>query len=184
MDIAVGGYMIWGALYGLRRGMLFVVFSLLGYIAGVEVATHSQHRLTNLVLSDASVKHWLGRLAATPAMALPGSRIQATQWIDGLVGLLVFLMIIGIAELIGRMVGGVFTRMVGVFRITGALNRVGGLLAGVAEHAVVAGLLLSLMLSVPVLSHHFGHTIHRAPLAGMVLGWFGHIARIPGGKFL
>ncbi len=185
VDLVLLGYLVLGALYGLRRGLVWVGFSLAGYIAGVIVATHMDKRVTNLVVAAAPIRHWVGRYLPAPAAAIPGARMQAWHLAHAILGLVIFLLIIGALEFVGRTIGAVVSHGVSSFRLTSLLNRLGGIVAGLAEHGVVAGLILTLVLAVPAINHSsVSHAIHRAPLANTLMGLFGHIAKLPGGQYL
>lgn len=185
VDIVILAYIFIGAISGLRRGLVMVLFSLAGYVVGVFLAIRYQTPLTAVLLAQLPVSNWIHHLLPVPAATVPGASLEAHRMIHSLVALLVFLVVIGAAELAGRLVGSTVTRMVKVFRVTGALNSIGGSLAGVAEHGVMVGLVLTMVLAYPALSHSPITTlIHRAPLASLLAGWMGHLAKIPGGTFL
>lgn len=185
VDLVLIGYLVLGALYGLRRGLVWVGFSLAGYIVGVLVADHMSKPLTKLVVTAAPIRRWVEHYLPAPAAAVPGARLQAWHLAHTLIGLIVFLVIVGALEFVGRTVGSAVSQGVSAFRVTSFLNRIGGVAVGVAEHGVVAGLILTLLMTVPALGHTSVSTeIHRAPLASSLMGWFGHIAKLPGGKYL
>lgn len=185
IDLVLGGYLVVGALYGLRRGLIWVGFSLLGYVAGVVVAEHVSRQVTSIITAAAPIHRWVERYLPTPASAIPGARLEAWHMAQALIGLLVFLLIIGALEFVGRTIGAVLTQGVRVFRLTSLLNRIGGVIVGVLEHGVVAGLVLTLLFSLPAVARsNFGHAIHHAPLAGTVMGIFRHLGKIPGARYL
>ncbi|NMP20931.1 CvpA family protein [Sulfobacillus harzensis] len=185
VDLVVLGYLLLGALYGLRRGLVWVGFSLAGYVVGAIVAAHMYKRVTKLVVSAAPIRHWVERYLPTPASAIPGARQEAWHLAHTLIGLLIFLLIIGALEFVGRTVGSVISQGVRAFRLTAFLNRLGGILAGIAEHGVVAGLILTLLLAVPAIDHSgLSQEIHHAPVARTLMGLFSRIAKIPGGQYL
>ncbi|MCL5116799.1 MAG: CvpA family protein [Firmicutes bacterium] len=185
LDLVLLIYLALGALYGLRRGLVWVGFSLIGYIVGVLVAERMARPLTTLVVTAAPVKRWVEHYLPTPATAIAGARVQAWHLAHSLIGLLVFLLIIGAVEFVGRTVGSVVSQGVGTIRLASLLNRIGGIVVGLAEHGVVAGLVLTLLMTVPAIGHTpVSHAIHRAPLASTLMGLFHHLAKIPGGRYL
>lgn len=185
IDIGLVGYLVMGVFYGLRRGLVWVGFSLLGYIAGVLIADHVAKPVTNMVVAAAPVRGWLDRYIPSVAAHVPGARLDAWNLAEGLISLLIFLIIVGAAEFVGRTVGAVASRGVSVFRMTALINRVGGVIAGLVEHGVVAGLILTLALGIPALAHSpISAALRRAPLAGTLIDIFKHVVRLPGGKYL
>lgn len=185
VDLVLLGYLVLGALYGLRRGLVWVGFSLLGYIAGAIVAAHMYKRVTAVLVSAVPLRHWVERYLPAPASAIPGARLQAWHMAHTLIGLVIFLLIIGALEFVGRTIGSVISQGVSSFRPTAVINRVGGIVAGLAEHGAVAGLILTMLLAVPALSHSgLSRAVQQAPVAGTLMGLFGHIAKIPGGQYL
>ncbi len=185
IDWVVAGYLLLGALYGLRRGLVWVGFSLVGYIAGVIVADHSSRALTRMITAAAPLHRWVERYIPAPAAHIPGARAQAWHLAHSILALLVFLLIVGALEFVGRTIGAVASQGVGLFRLTAVLNKIGGIAAGIVEHGVVAGLILSVLLAVPDLGHSaISRSIFHAPLAAALLSTFRHIAKIPGGQYL
>lgn len=185
VDIIIVAYIFLGALSGLRRGLVLVLFSLAGYVAGVLIAERYQGMLTTLVLAKVPVSSWLARWLPVPALDVPGAQHQAANLAHTLTALVVFLLVVGLTEYAGRLVGQMVTRMVRSFRVTGFVNSLGGGVAGLAEHGVVVGLVLTLVSALPMLAHSpLFYTLHRDPLAMTLMGWFGHIVKLPGGTFL
>lgn len=185
IDIVLAGYLVLGALYGLRRGLVWVGFSLVGYIVGVIVADHTSKSLTRLIASAMPLHRWVERYIPAAAAHIPGARVQAWHLAHSILALLVFLLIVGALEFVGRTVGAVASRGVSVFRITSMLNRIGGIAAGVIEHGVVAGLILTVLLAVPAVGQSsLSRSIQRAPLAATLIHTFQHIAKLPGGQYL
>lgn len=185
VDLVLAGYLILGALYGLRRGLVWVGFSLIGYIVGVVVADHTSRPLTRLIAAAVPVHRWVERYLPAAAAHVPGARLQAWHLADGIMALVVFLLIVGALEFVGRTVGTVASQGVRVFRVTSLLNRIGGIAIGVVEHGMVAGLLITLLLAIPAVGHSaLGRSIHKAPIAVTLVSAFHRIAKIPGGLYL
>ncbi len=185
IDLAVIAYIVIGAFSGLRRGLILVLFSLAGYVVGVALAAHYQKAATAMLMTSLPVGKWTAHLLPAPATHIPGAHLEALNLAHVIVGLLVFLLIIGATEFVGRLIGEVITRLIGSFKVTGMLNKVGGGLAGLAEHGVVVGIVLTIVLALPMIAHSpISRELHRAPLAMLFVGWFGHISRMGGGFFL
>lgn len=185
VDLVLAGYLVLGALYGLRRGLVWVGFSLLGYIAGVMIAQRTAKPITQMIVAAAPLHKWVEKYLPTPASHIPGARLQAWHLAHTLVGLLVFLLIVGAVEFAGRSVGSVASQGVKVFRLTSLLNRLGGIVVGIAEHGVVAGLVLTLLMAVPAVSQSaLSQSIHHATLADTLMSFFKHLSILPGGKYL
>lgn len=185
VDLVIVLYLALGVVSGLRRGFMLVLFSLAGYVVGVMVAAHFKAQVTATLLRQLPVTAWVHQLLPAPALASPSSTTAAVHLFQSLVGILVFLLIVGIVEFFGRLVGDMLTRLVTTFRVTGTLNRIGGGLAGLAEHGVVAALILTVIFAVPVLAHTpISRQVTQAPLAGALMTWFTHLAKIPGIRYL
>lgn len=185
IDLAVIAYIIIGAFNGLRRGLVLVLFSLAGYVVGVALAARYQKYTTHLLMASLPIAKWTAHVLPAPAAHIPGAHLEALHLAQVIVGLLVFLLIIGATEFVGRLIGEVITRLIGTFKVTGMLNKVGGGLAGLAEHGVVVGIVLTVVLALPMIAHSpIARDLHRAPLAMTFVGWFGHISRLGGGSFL
>jgi len=185
IDLGLIGYLILGAFYGLRRGLVWVGFSLVGYIVGVLVADRVAKPLTTLIVTAAPIHRWIGQYLPQAAARVPGARLDAWHLANSLVSLLVFLLVVGAAEFVGRTIGTVASQGVNVFRVTSFLNRILGVAVGLLEHGVVAGLVLSLALAIPAIGHSsVSQALHKAPLAGSLIGLFSRIAKVPGGRYL
>ncbi|MCY0884414.1 MAG: colicin V synthesis protein, partial [Firmicutes bacterium] len=133
------------------------------------------------LLTVIPVRHWV--LALLPPNLPAGSPLagQALTWARGLTWVLVFLLLVGFAEAAGRAVGLVLTRVLHQARLTGTLNSLGGGVAGLLEHGLLAGLLLTLVLTAPLVHGTVvAHTIRQAPLASDLVRWFGRVAHLPG----
>jgi len=178
-------YLLLGAWYGLRRGLVSVVFSVLGYVVGLVLASHEEARLTRWLLRQPTIHRTVFHLIPQAATTIPSVHRQALHLIQSLMAFVVFLLLVGLAEGLGRVIGQIISRTVHSFRVTGLVDRVGGVVAGLFEHGIVAGLVMVLILTVPV----FAHTpllgaIHKAPLASWLVSWVGRLAKIPGGLYL
>jgi uncharacterized membrane protein required for colicin V production len=185
LNLAVGAYLAWGALYGLRRGLMSVGFSLAGYIAGILLAAHAAAPLASQVLSAVPVKDWVGRYLPTPAAGVPAARVAAWRLVQGLTDLIAFLIIVGAIEFIGRTVGHVMTQAIRAIPVASGLNRLGGMAAGIIKHGVVTGLVLSLLLAVPGINGSpFARAVRRSPIATTAVKAFDRLGRIPGLKDL
>lgn len=185
IDIVVIAYILLGAISGLRRGFMLVVFSLMGYIAGLALAIQYKGPLTSVLLSRLPVRHWVSQILPAPASAAPQATIKALHLVHSLAGLLVILVVVTVMELFGRFIGELATRFVRVFHLTGMLNRIGGGVVGLAEHIMVAGLLLTLLLSFPLLNGTpISSQLHQSPLAMQIVSLFGRLVKLPGGKYL
>ncbi len=182
IDVVVVGYVVIGALTGLRRGLVLVLFSLAGYVAGIAIAARFGGTLTQTLLSALPVKKWVAHFLPAPAANVPGATVQAYNLAHIFLALLVFLLVIGAAEFVGRLAGEFATHILRAFKITGALNKLGGGLAGLAEHSLVAGLVLTIILAFPMIAHSpMGKDLHHAPIAMLLVGWFNHLSRLGGG---
>ncbi len=185
IDLVVIAYIVIGAFSGLRRGLILVLFSLAGYVVGVALAAHYQKYATTILMSSLPIGKWVAHMLPAPATHVPGAHQDALHLAHVIIGILVFLLIIGLAEFVGRIIGEVITRVIGTFKVTGMLNKVGGGLAGLFEHGLVVGIVATIVLALPMISHSaFSHALHKAPLAMMFVGWFGHISRLGGGFML
>ncbi|MDA8195053.1 MAG: CvpA family protein [Thermaerobacter sp.] len=185
VDVIVGVYLFLGVVSGHRRGLVLVVFSLAGYIVGIMAALRYQVPMTSLLLTQLPINTWIHHLLPAPALASPGATKAAFRLGRVLLGLVVFLLIVGTVEFFGRVLGQWVTHAVLSAPLTGMLNRVGGGVAGLAEHGVIAGLILTVVLGLPMLPHTglYLQIVH-APLAAALIGWFGHLGRLPGGAYL
>lgn len=185
IDLAILLYIAIGAVSGLRRGLVTVLFSLAGYIVGIIIATQYQAALTQSLMTTLPIDRWTRHLLPGPASTVPGYTIQADNLIHMLIALLVFLVIVGAVEFIGRLIGEFLTRVVKTLRITGFLNKLGGAVAGLAEHGILIGLLVTLIFALPLLNHSpLTMALRHDRLVMTLAGLFGHIAKLPGGTFL
>ena len=185
LDIVLAIYLILGALYGLRRGLVWVGFSLAGYIAGVLLANRISKPVARIVMAWPPLRHWIGRYMPSPAAHIAGIQMGAWTLFHRVLDLVVFLAIIGVMELVGRSVGAAVSHGVRSIRLAGAVDRLGGVVAGIVEHAAVAGLVLTLLLTVPAVHQSaLGRSLHKAPVAGALIKAFRDIAKIPGGQYL
>ncbi|MCL4493242.1 MAG: CvpA family protein [Firmicutes bacterium] len=185
IDIAILLYIAIGAVSGLRRGLVTVLFTLFGYIVGILLAIRYQAYLTQSLMSVLPISRWTRRLLPRPASSVPGYTIQADNLVHVLLALLVFLLIVGAVEFLGRLAGQFLTRVIKTLRITGLLNNIGGAVAGLAEHGILVGLLVTLVMALPLLSHSsLSMALRHDKLVMALAGIFGHIAKLPGGTFL
>ena len=185
IDIAIVVYIAIGAVSGLRRGLVTVLFTLFGYILGILLAIRYQGYLTQALMSALPISRWTRHFLPGPASSIPGYTIQADNLVHMLLALLVFLAIVGAVEFFGRLIGEFLTRVVKTLRITGLLNNIGGAIAGLAEHGILVGLLVTLILALPLLNHSsLSATLRHDRFVMALAGIFGHIAKLPGGAFL
>jgi uncharacterized membrane protein required for colicin V production len=185
IDVILLGYLFLGALYGLRRGLVWVGFSLIGFVVGLLVAERTNKSVTRLIVGAVPIRRWVNHYLPSPVTAISGARSQAWHLAHAAVGLVVFLLVVGGFELAGRLVGSMASRGVRVFRVTRFVNKLGGLVIGIVEHGVVAGLVLTLLLAVPALNHSdFSRMLRHASVAGTLLGAFRHLGKIPGSQYL
>ncbi len=182
---AILGYMGLGALTGFRRGLILTVFSAAGYLAGLLVASRYQHAAVKAVLTVLPIAHWINRYIPLAASNAGGAHQIANRWIDGVVTILVFLLIVGLTESVGRTLGSAFTMAVRRFGVTGFVNGIGGSAAGVVEHGLVVSIILGLLVTFPVLAHTpLVASIQRQPLSAAMVHWFHRITRTALGKWL
>ena len=185
LDIVLAIYLVLGALYGLRRGLIWVGFSLVGYIAGIILANHFAQPLAHTAMAWAPLKHWIGRYLPTSAARINGVGTGAWGLVAQVVDSVVFLAIIGVMELAGRSVGAMIGRGVRAIRLAAVVDTFGGVAAGVVEHAALAGLVMTLILSVPAIHQSsLARSLNKAPLAGILVRTFKDIVKLPGGQYL
>jgi uncharacterized membrane protein required for colicin V production len=185
LDLVLAAYLVLGALYGFRHGLVWVGFSLIGYIAGIVVADHTAKPLTRLVTAALPLHRWVDHYVPQAVAAMSGARLQAWTLAHAILSLLLFLLIVGAMEFVGRSVGNVASQGVRVFRLTAALNRIGGIAMGIIEHGLVAGLVMALVLAVPAARDSMiSRSIHHAPIANMLIHAFHRVVKIPGGQYL
>lgn len=185
VSVCILGYMGLGALSGLRRGLTLVAFSLAGYVVGLLVASRYDHVIVSDVLRWRPLTRWINRRLASPTHGLLGPNLAHARWVEGLLGVLVFLVVIALAEAIGRSLGQGASQIVRGFRLTGFLNRVGGLAAGAVEHGLVVSVILGLLVSFPLLQHAAWVTrLDRNTLVSVMLSWYHRLSLSPAGHFL
>lgn len=177
LAIAVLIYMLLGAFSGWRRGLILVGLSLGGYVVGVLLASQYQAQVTTMLMASLPINRWVRQIVPAPALSVPAAVAQSTQLAHMLLGVLVFLLIVGGTEMIARLVGESLTRVVGSIRVLSGLNSLGGLAGGFAENALVTGLVLGLLLSLPPLAHTpIDAFVRQTPLAYDLAQWVGHLA--------
>lgn len=180
LSIAVLAYVALGAISGWRRGVILVVFSLAGYFVGLALAARYQSSITTLVLRALPVDRWLAGAFASPAIQSPGTLPAAERLAHLLVAVLIFVLVIGLVEMIARAIGEGLTRTVKLLPLVGGVNRLAGLAGGLLENAAVAGLVLGLLLSLPPVAHTpLGPAIRHTPLAYDLATWMGRLANWP-----
>lgn len=165
-----------GAFGGFRRGLLLVAFSLAGYVGGLIAAARYQHTATRLLMASLPVHRWVIHFVPTAASS-KFSYHQGVNLFHTVLGLLVFLIMVGVAEAIARAIGEAVTLAVARRGLLGALNRIGGLAGGLAESALIGGLIFGLVLSLPVLDGTpLHHAIQHTPLAVSLAHFVNHFA--------
>lgn len=178
-------YLALGAFSGWRRGFILVVFSLGGYLVGLAIASRFQSRVTGILAHALPISAWVKQIVPRAASSVPGAYTQGTHLALVLLGLLVFLVIVGASEMVARLFGETLTRVLSQVSLLRGLNTLGGLLGGMAEHAVIVGLVLGILLSVPFVAHTpLALLIHSTPLAIDLVHWVGGLAHWPAAKWL
>lgn len=176
ITIAILVYLFFGALSGYRRGLMVVALSLAGYLVGVLIALHYQAAATQEFLRVLPVQQWVAHVVPAPAQSLPGATQKAYHLAQQLAGLIVFLLIVGVAEVAGRCLGQFLTRFARALRITQAMNAVGGMAFGVLEHAALVALILTLMLAIPLVSHSaLGRSLEHNVMTTQMVAWFSQL---------
>jgi len=150
LTILVLLFLALGALGGFRRGLLLVVFSLAGYVGGLIAAAHYQHTVTGLLMKSLPVHRWVVHFVPTASVSMVAYQ-QGVNLFHTILSLLVFLVMVGLAEAVARAVGEGVTVAVAGRGLAGSLNRIGGLAGGLAESAIIGGLIFGLLLSLPML---------------------------------
>lgn len=175
-------YLFWGALSGLRRGLILVAASLLGYLVGFALATRYQYALTHWVASHLPLSRWV-QSAWPPGLPLSSqTTATAVTFAQALLGVLVFIAVIALTERVARAVGAIVTRVVGVVPFTGTLNALGGVAAGVLEHGVVAAVVMTVVLGFAPLAHTpVAAALQHSPLAMALTGWTQRLEAVTGG---
>ncbi len=182
---AIIAYLGLGALSGFRRGLILTAFSAVGYLGGLLLASRYQHAAVKAVLTNLPIARWINRYIPLAASNVGGVHQVVNRWTDGVLTVLIFLIIIGLAESVGRTIGKAFTLGVRRFTVTGYLNGIGGLAAGVVEHGLVVSVILGLLVTFPVLAHTpLVASLHSQPLAGVMVHWFHRITHTTIGKWL
>lgn len=176
LTIVVLLYLVLGAFGGLRRGLLLVVFSLAGYIGGLVVAAHYQHTVTRMLMASLPVHRWIVHFVPTASVSTLAYQ-QGVNLFHTILSLLVFLIMVGLAEAIARAVGEGITVAVARRGVVGSLNRLGGLAGGLAESAIIGGLIFGLLLSLPMLDGTpIHHLIQHNQLAVTLAHFVNHFA--------
>lgn len=185
VSFCILGYMGLGALSGLRRGLITVAFSVAGYVAGLFAAS----RYDRVIVADAlrwrPLTHWINRRLGGPTHGLLGSNLAHARWVEGVLGVLVFLLVISVAEGIGRSLGQGANQMVRGFRLSGFFNRIGGLAAGAIEHGLVVSVILGLLVTFPLLQHAaWVSRLDHNGVVGVMLAWYHRLSLTPAGRLL
>jgi uncharacterized membrane protein required for colicin V production len=176
LAVVVLVYLALGALEGLRQGLVLVVCSLAGYVTGLLLAARYQAHVTSLLMASLPVKRWIVHFIPAAA-GNPSAYGASLNLFHTILGLLVFLLIVGLTEAVARAVGQAITVGVARIPVVGALNRLGGVAGGLAENALVAGIILGLLTSLPFLSGTpLDRFIHHTPLAAALVRWVGRLA--------
>jgi uncharacterized membrane protein required for colicin V production len=185
LTILIVIYLALGAISGWRRGLVLVAFSVVGYIAGLWLASRYQARLTALLFSGLPVGRWVRAAVPVSAASIPGAQLEAMRLAHTLVALLAFLVILGGAELLARTVGQAVTGVVKHVILVRSVNTLGGLVAGLVENAVLTGLVLGLVLALPFVAHSaIADTIVKTPLAQDLVRWVGLLVHWPERRWL
>jgi uncharacterized membrane protein required for colicin V production len=163
-------YLLWGALTGWRRGLVLVGMSLVGYVVGVSLALHDGPRWTAAVARALRLGHLVAQFAPLPVgghpvhaamVATARAVLVAAEWAAGLVG---------------RVVTAVVRRL----PLIRGLNGLGGLAGGLLEHALVAGIVLGLAISVPFVAQGpIGTVVRSTPAAHDLVRWVGALIPWP-----
>ncbi|MCL5064555.1 MAG: CvpA family protein [Firmicutes bacterium] len=185
VSVAILGYVGLGALSGLRRGLSLVVFSVAGYIAGMLLASRYQKVIVASIVHALPIQRWVNRYIPLAASNLGGVHQATDRWVISILGVLVFLLVIFAVEALGRSVGVVVSQLVKTFRVTGFLNGIGGLAAGLVEHGLVACLILGVLVSFPLVSHtSLVVDLDHNALVTVLVGWYHRLTLTPAAKWL
>lgn len=185
VTIVILVYLFLGAISGYRRGLMVVAFSLAGYLVGVLLAMHYKTAATQELLAVLPVHQWIAQIVPAPAKQVAGTTQQAYQLAQQLAGILVFLVIVGLTEYVGRLIGQFFTRFARALKITDSLNAVGGMAIGVVEHAALVALILTLMMGFPLIHQSpLGHLIQKNSMTTQMVAWFSHLNKSGNGWWL
>ncbi|MCL6563873.1 MAG: CvpA family protein [Firmicutes bacterium] len=165
-------YLAWGALSGWRRGLILVASSLIGYVGGYFLAIRYQQPLQTWVLQYVPLRQWVTSVIPPGTPSPAAAETAALHLAQSLLGILVFVLVVGLAEFAARTIGLAITRLVGVLPLTGLLNAVGGMAAGVLEHAVLAAVVFTLLLSFAPLAHSgLAGAVRSNTLASGLTAW-------------
>ena len=185
VSIAILGYLGLGAVSGLRRGLSLVAFSVAGYIAGLLLASRYQHMIVSKLIRVLPIQHWINRYVPLASSNIAGVHQATDKWVLSILGVLVFLLVIAVSEAVGRSLGTGVTQVVKGFRLTGFLNGIGGLAAGIIEHGLVAALILGLLVSFPLVSHtSLVLDLNRNALVTALVGWYHRLTLTSASKWL
>lgn len=185
ISIGILGYMGLGALSGMRRGLTLVLFSVAGYIAGLIIASRYQKVIVNTLLRAVPIQRWIAHYVPLTTSNVGNIHQTANHWTLSILGVLVFLLVIVMVESLGRSIGSGASQVVRGFRVTGFLNGVGGLAAGIVENGIVLSLILGLLVSFPLLDHtSLVSALDRNSLVAVMVGWFHRLTVSPVGKWL
>jgi hypothetical protein len=185
VSIVILGYMGLGALSGLRRGFGLVVFSAAGYVVGLILASRYQPLIVKSLVHTFPIQRWVDRYVPLASSSVGGIHQATDQWVLSILGVLVFLLVIGVSEAVGRSIGSGFSQAAKGFRVTGFLSGLGGLAAGVVEHGLVVCLILGLLVSFPLVHHTpLVLSLNRNALVSVFVGWYHRITVTPVAKWL
>lgn len=185
ITVIIAGYILLGAISGYRRGLVAVAFSLAGYAVGVIVALHYQNMASHKVLAVLPITQWIHQIMPAQTTSIPGAASQALRLGQELIRILVFLVIVGLVEWVGRLVGQMGTRVVRGLGLTRAMNAVGGMAFGVAENVAVTTLVVGLMATLPMVSHTpLVQDLRTNPVTTQMVTWFVHWDKLGGSRLL
>jgi uncharacterized membrane protein required for colicin V production len=185
VSVCILGYMGLGALSGLRRGLVLVAFSVAGYVAGLFAASRYDEVIVTRLVHWRPFAHWINRHVGSSTHGLVGRNVVHAHWLHAVLGVLVFLVVIAVAEGVGRAIGQTANQAVRGFRLTGFFNRVGGLAAGAIENGLVASVILGLLLTFPLLQHvGWVNRLDRNSVVGLMLTWYHRLSLSPAGRLL
>jgi uncharacterized membrane protein required for colicin V production len=171
LEVALLIFLGLGALAGLRRGLVGVVFDIAGYVAGLLLARRWQGRVTRTVARALPIRQWTHAVLVAPVNRIPTAQSTVDHLAGTILGAVVFLAIVLAAEAVARFLGSAVTALVKHLILVRSLNTVGGLVGGLVRNAVIAGLVLGLVLALPLAHAPLGHAMRGAPLAGDLVRW-------------
>lgn len=153
LDWAIIAYLVLGLWHGWARGFVAVLASLVGFVAAYFLADHYY-----LAVATAADRSFLRPvLAHAPGGA--GSFMTPT-----VIDAIAFFAIVLAVEIIVGLVVPIFT-LANRVPIAGSLNRLVGALFGLAEHAVIAGIILFILSPLlGGLTSPFGHYLSQSNL--------------------